>query len=63
VRTALQRTQLDRMADELPLPQIELPYRFTSELGPGDLDALAGSLVEGVLALPGAPVPAGEGGS
>jgi cellulose biosynthesis protein BcsQ len=58
-RTGLQRTQLDRMADQLPLPQLELPYLFTSELGRGDLDVLAEALLEGVRSLPG-PAPDAE---
>ena len=52
-RTALQRTQLDRMADQLPLPQLELPYLFTSQLGRDDLDRLAEALLECVRDLPG----------
>jgi anion-transporting ArsA/GET3 family ATPase len=52
-RTALQRTQLDRMAEQLPLPQLELPYLFTSELDRRDLDELADALLARVRDLPG----------
>lgn len=56
LRADLQRAQLDRMADELPLPQIGLSYRFTSELGPDDLSALAEELVAGIGDLPGSSI-------
>ena len=59
-RAALQRTQLDRMAEELPLPQLLLPYRFTSELGRDDLDALATALLEGIADLPASSLPQRE---
>ena len=51
-RTELQQVQLRRMADELPLPQLHLPYLFTSELGRRQLDVLAASLLERIEALP-----------
>lgn len=57
VRSELQHAQLDRMADELPLPQLLLPYRFTSELGQGDLDALADALLDGIRSLPESSLP------
>lgn len=60
VRSALQRTQLDRMAAELPLPQLPLPDRFTSHLGRADLDALAAALLEGVRSLPATTLPHSE---
>jgi len=56
-RTALQRTQLARLADALPLPQLHLPYLFTSDLGPDGLDRLADALTGAVRAL------ADEGGA
>jgi anion-transporting ArsA/GET3 family ATPase len=52
-RTALQRAQLERMANELPLPQVRLPFRFTTELTRADLDALADALLAHVDALAG----------
>lgn len=50
-RTALQLEQLDRMATELPLPQLRLPYQFTSDLGPIELARIADSLTAAISAL------------
>jgi hypothetical protein len=52
VRTGLQETQLRRMAEDLPLPQVHLPFLFTSELGRAELDTLADAMVERIRALP-----------
>ncbi len=60
-RTALQRMQTTRLLDALPLPQIQLPYLFASEIGPSQLDGLAGSILEGVHALD--PAAIGSQGS
>jgi hypothetical protein len=49
---ALQRAQLDRMAEELPLPQLLLPYVVTSQLGRDHLDLLAGALLARIGELP-----------
>jgi anion-transporting ArsA/GET3 family ATPase len=57
VRAGLQQVQLRRMADELPLPQIHLPYLFTTELGRTELDQLAESVVAGIGALDEAALP------
>jgi anion-transporting ArsA/GET3 family ATPase len=54
-RIALQREQVDRLAAGLPLPQLHLPYLFTADIGPDDIDRLAGSLLEGITELQ--PVP------
>jgi len=65
-RMALQREQLARLADQLPLPQLRLPYLFNADLGPADIDGLAAVLLEGIEALPDpTPVPAdaGQGGA
>jgi anion-transporting ArsA/GET3 family ATPase len=51
-RQALQAEQIARLADALPLPQIQLPYLFTDKLTPGDLDTLAAALEDGVRRLP-----------
>ena len=51
-RTALQRAQLDRMAQELPLAQLLLPYVFTSELGPDGLAQLSNGLLAKIRDLP-----------
>jgi len=57
-RRALQDTQLERLATELPLPQLHLPFVFTTDLGPGDVDHLADVLWERVDALPQVGSPA-----
>jgi anion-transporting ArsA/GET3 family ATPase len=51
-RMALQEEQTDRLADQLPLAQIRLPYVFTAEIGPAELDQLADRLITEVEALP-----------
>lgn len=59
-RTELQQTQLARLAEALPLPQLHLPYLFTTELGPAELDILADALATAVRGL---ADPAGRTGS
>ena len=51
-RMRLQQEQLTRLADRLPLPQIRLPFVFTTEIGPAELDALADRLLRELEALP-----------
>ena len=51
-RTALQLEQVERLDHELPLPQLPLPFLFTSELDRADLDVLADALIEAIGALP-----------
>jgi hypothetical protein len=43
-RQALQEAQVGRLADLLPLPQLRLPYVFSTELGPEDVETLADAL-------------------
>lgn len=43
-RQQLQEDQIARLASMLPLPQLVLPFLFTTELGAEDLAELAGSL-------------------
>ncbi|HEX2039370.1 MAG TPA: ArsA-related P-loop ATPase, partial [Acidimicrobiales bacterium] len=50
-RTALQAEQVQRLAAALPLPQLRLPYLFTTEVGPEDVDVLADALAKEVAAL------------
>jgi anion-transporting ArsA/GET3 family ATPase len=50
-RIELQREQLARLADRLPLPIVRLPFLFTAELGPGDTDRLAAELAAGIEAV------------
>ena len=42
-RQRLQDDQVKRLGEVLPLPQIRLPFLFSTELGPKDLEALADS--------------------
>ena len=51
-RQELQAEQLRRLADALPLPQLRLPFLFTPEVGPAELDVLAAELARQVEALP-----------
>lgn len=51
-RMALQAEQVGRLADALPLPQLELPFLFTTELGPDEVDVLARALADSVRKLP-----------
>ena len=51
-RTALQSEQLARLAEKLPLPQLRLPFVFTTDLGPAELDLLADRLLAEIDALP-----------
>ena len=50
-RQASQTAQLARLAETLPLPRLELPFCFSSELGPRELDELTGALSSGVDSL------------
>jgi anion-transporting ArsA/GET3 family ATPase len=51
-RHGLQASQMERLATELPLPQLELPALATPAIGRGELECLAGSLAEGIGRLP-----------
>jgi hypothetical protein len=46
-----QRAQCARLAALLPLPQIRLPYLFTSDVGPAEVDVLADAFTAGVAAI------------
>jgi anion-transporting ArsA/GET3 family ATPase len=48
---ARQQEQRARLAAHLPLAQLELPFLYTSEIGPNEVDVLADALVAGVDAL------------
>jgi anion-transporting ArsA/GET3 family ATPase len=50
-RQQLQAEQLDRLAHELPLPQLRVPFLFTDVIGPAELDTLSDALGDGVSAL------------
>ncbi len=61
-RQAFQQEQLDRLADELPLPQLRLPDLVSGSIGPIELDILATALSHGIERLPNVPgVPSGPG--
>jgi len=43
-----QRTQIERLVSQLPLTTITLPARFTTDLGPDDLEVLTAALLRGI---------------
>jgi anion-transporting ArsA/GET3 family ATPase len=43
-RQGAQAAQVVRLAEELPLPQLELPFCFSADLGPDQLSALTDAL-------------------
>jgi len=45
-RCELQAEQVARLAGQLPLPQLRLPFLFGAEIGPSELDLLATTLVD-----------------
>lgn len=45
-RIESQRSEIERLAGELPLPQVELPFLFTTAIGRTEIDLLAGALTE-----------------
>lgn len=51
-RQEQQRSEIDRLSESLPLPQIELPFVFTTDLGRFDLDALAEVFTEQAEGFP-----------
>lgn len=51
-RQDLQAEQLRRLDEALPLPQLHLPFLFTPEVGPEQLETLAIALAEQVERLP-----------
>jgi anion-transporting ArsA/GET3 family ATPase len=50
-RHAVQHEQITRLGEKLALPQIELPFLFTPDIGRPQVDALAGALTSGIEAL------------
>ena len=50
-RTEIQLAQADHLADSLPLPQIRLPFLFSSEIGPVEIEQLADAFVDSLAAL------------
>jgi anion-transporting ArsA/GET3 family ATPase len=47
-RRKLHTEQLRRLGDALPLPQLHLPFLFTTDLGPAEVDVLAGAMARAV---------------
>ncbi len=45
-RIESQRGEIDRLAGELPLPQVELPFLFTTAVGRPEINTLADALTE-----------------
>jgi hypothetical protein len=45
------------LAETLDLPQVHLPFLFTAELGPPQLEVLAGALTDGLGAVATTPSP------
>jgi Mrp family chromosome partitioning ATPase len=50
-RVGLQRDQIERLSEQLPLPQLFLPYLFQTEIGPAEVEVLARSLLASIEAL------------
>jgi hypothetical protein len=50
-RAALQRDQIGRLSDRLPLPQLQMPFLFTGAIGPAEVDRLAHVLLDEIKAL------------
>ncbi len=50
-RVALQAHQVARLSEQLPLPQLRLPFLFESEIGPAEIDVLARSMLANIEAL------------
>jgi anion-transporting ArsA/GET3 family ATPase len=50
-RQELQEAQIQRLTEALPLPQLHLPFLFTTDLAAGDVEALASALRRAVEKL------------
>lgn len=50
-REQLQREHVARLSEALPLPQLALPFLFTTEVGPAEVDELARALAHAVETL------------
>ena len=51
-RRRLQEQQLARLDERLDLPRVTLPFLFSADIGPEELEVLAGALAAGGEALP-----------
>jgi anion-transporting ArsA/GET3 family ATPase len=54
-RTALQTEQVGRLEAHLPLPQLRLPFLFTTDIGPTEVEHLARAMLTEIEALAGLP--------
>ena len=61
-RFGLQEEQRARLAAQLPLPQLQAPFLFSTGIGPKELETLAAALGAGIDALSGG-LPGGVGGA
>lgn len=50
-RIALQRAQVERLSEQLPLPQLRMPFLFESEIGPEEVDVLARCMLDAIGSL------------
>jgi Mrp family chromosome partitioning ATPase len=53
-RIDLQASQVARLAEQLPLPQVHLPFLFRAEIDPEGIDGLADALLAGLAEVPAA---------
>lgn len=51
-RQELQHEQVERLAQQLPLPQLRAPFLFSASIGPPELETLSDALAAGVDVLP-----------
>lgn len=47
-RIGLQAQQVQRLSDQLPLPQVHLPFLFESEIGPNEVEVLARAVLANI---------------
>ena len=50
-RVGLQAEQVGRLSEQLPLPQLRLPFLFQTEIGPPEVDLLARAVLADIEAL------------
>jgi anion-transporting ArsA/GET3 family ATPase len=60
-RQRLQQEQVHRLAEALPLPQLHLPFLFTTEIGPAQIDHLAIALADEIRRQPESELDARRG--
>ncbi len=50
-RVGLQAEQVNRLSEQLPLPQVRLPFLFETEIGPDEVDVLARAVLANIEGL------------